>query len=144
LADYREQHQAIREAGASLVAVSVDAPEKSEAVRRQLRLPFPILSDRERRVVQEWDIYNPNEKGGIAKPAVFILAPDRSVRFVSVDGVSARVPAAEIVKMLQGQKDTMPTRRKHLIPNLATFLRAIRNALHLGARQPRAHEQQSP
>jgi hypothetical protein len=57
----------------------VDAPEKSEAVRQQLRLPFPILSDRERRVVQEWDIYNPKEKGGIARPAVFILAPDRTV-----------------------------------------------------------------
>jgi peroxiredoxin len=138
LAEYREHYRAIRAAGASLVAVSVDAPEKSEAVRRQLRLAFPILCDSERHVVQEWDIYNPHEKGGIAKPAVFILAPDRTVRFVSVDGVSARVPAADVVGMLQEQKDTMPIRRKCLIPSLATFFRAISNALHLGARQSRA------
>jgi peroxiredoxin len=136
LAEYREHYQAIRAAGASLVAVSVDAPEKSEAVRQQVQLPFPILSDSERRLVQEWGIYNPNEKGGIAKPAVFILAPDRTVRFVSVDGVSARVPAADVVAMLQEQKDPMPTRRKHLIPGPATFVRAIRNALRFGARQP--------
>lgn len=138
MAEYRDHHQAIRDAGASLVAVSVDAPEKSEAVRRQLQLPFPILSDSQRRVVQEWDIYNPNEKGGIARPAVFILAPDRTVRFVSVDGVSARVPAADIVGMLQERKGTTPTRRKHLIPSPATFFRAIRNALRFGARQPNA------
>ena len=138
MAEYREQYQAISAAGASLVAVSVDAPEKSEAVRQQLQLPFPILSDSERRIVQEWGIYNPNEKGGIAKPAVFILAPDRTVRFVSVDGVSARVPAADVVGMLQEQKDTMPTGRKRLIPGPATFFRAIRNGLRLGFRQPRA------
>ena len=138
MAEYRDHYQAIRDPGASLVAVSVDAPEKSEAVRQQLQLPFPILSDSERRIVQEWGTYNPNEKGGIAKPAVFILAPDRTVRFVSVDGVSARVPAADVVGMLQEQKDTMPTRRKWLIPSPATFFRAISNALRLGARQPRA------
>ena len=122
-----------------MVAVSVDAPEKSEAVRQQLQLPFPILSDSERRIVQEWGIYNPNEKGGIAKPAVFILAPDRTVRFVSVDGVSARVPAADIVGMLQGRNDKTSTRRKHLIPSPATFVRAIRNALRFGARQSISH-----
>ena len=138
MAEYRKHYKAIHAAGASLVAVSVDAPEKSEAVRQQLRLPFSILSDRERRVVQEWDIYNPKEKGGIARPAVFILAPDRTVRFVSVDGVSARVPAADIVGMLREDTDTMPTRRKLLIPTLSTFFRAARNALRFGARQPKA------
>jgi len=82
--------------------------------------------------------YNPKEKGGIARPAVFILAPDRTVRFVSVDGVSARVPAADIVAMLREHTDTMPTRRKRLSPTLSTFFCAARNALRFGARQPKA------
>jgi peroxiredoxin len=138
LAEYREHYQAIRAAGASLVAVSVDAPEKSEAVRQQLRLPFAILSDVGRRVVQEWGIYNPREKGGIAKPAVFVLALDRAVRFVSVDEVSARVRAEDIVGMLEEHKDTTPIRRQRLIPGPATFFRAARNALHFGIRQPKA------
>ena len=139
MAEYRDRHQAIRDAGATLAAVSVDAPEKSEAVRRQLHLAFPILSDGERRVVQEWDIYNPREKGGIAKPAVFILAPDCTVRFVSVDGVSARVPAADIVGILQERRDKTSTGRKHQIPSPATFVRAIRNALRFGVRQSTSH-----
>jgi peroxiredoxin len=138
LAEYREHYEAIGAAGASLVAVSVDAAEKSEAVRRQLRLPFPILSDIGRRVIQEWGIYNSREKGGIAKPAVFILASDRTVRFVSVDEVSARVPAADIVRMLQEHDDTKSASRKRLIPSPATFFRAIRNSLRLGVRQPRS------
>jgi peroxiredoxin len=138
LAEYREQYKAIRATGAGLVGVSVDAPEKSEAVRQQLQLPFPILSDSERRVVREWGIYNPKEKGGIAKPAVFILGPDRTVRFVSVDEVSARVPSADIVSMLRERKDTIHGGRKRLIPSPAMFFGAIRNALRFGVRQPTA------
>jgi peroxiredoxin len=137
LAEYRDHYDAIRAAGANLVAVSVDSPEKSEAVRKQLQLPFVILSDMERRIVQEWGIYNSKEKGGIAKPAVFILAPDQTVRFVSVDGISARVPAADIVAMLQEAKGAMSAGRKRLIPSPATIFRAIRNALRFGARQSR-------
>ena len=77
MADYREHYLEIRSAGASLVAVSVDAPDKSEALRGHLALPFPILCDTERRVVRDWGIYNSREKGGIAQPAVFIMTPAR-------------------------------------------------------------------
>jgi peroxiredoxin len=140
LADYRDHYEAMRIAGANLAAVSVDAPEKSEAVRRELRLPFPILSDAERRVVQEWDIYNPHEKGGIARPAVFILAPDRIVRFVSVDEIVSRVPAAEILRRLRAPADTTPAIRKRLIPGPIEFFRATGNAIRLGMRQSKSRE----
>lgn len=115
------------------MAVSVDAPEKSEVVRRDLRLPFPILSDTQRRVVREWDIYNPQEKGGIAKPAVFILGPDRTVRFLSVDEVASRVPASEILQRLSQQAANIG--RKTLVPGPATFFRAVRNAVRMGVIQ---------
>ena len=65
--DYREHYQEIRAADAGIVAVSVDTREKSEVLRLELDLPFPILCDTERRVVKDWDIYNAREKGGIAK-----------------------------------------------------------------------------
>jgi peroxiredoxin len=135
LAEYAELYPDLRAAGANMVAVSVDAPEKSESVRRDLRLPFPILSDSQRRVVQEWGIYNPDEKGGIAKPAVFILAPGRMVRFVSVDQVASRVPAAEILRRLTEQGPGSGADRKTRIPGPVTFFRAIRNAIQMGAVQ---------
>jgi peroxiredoxin len=128
LAEYREHYQRIRAAGASLVAVSVDAPEKSEAVRQELHLPFPILCDTERRVVQDWDVYNAGEKGGIAKPAVFVVKGDRTVRFGAVDSVSTRVPPSEIARLLETPEPLEP-RRKLYIPRLVEWFRAIRNSL---------------
>jgi peroxiredoxin len=129
LADYREHYPEIRSAGASVVAVSVDAPDKSEALRVQLSLSFPILCDTERRVVKDWGIYNAEEKGGIAKPAVFIIDPGRRVRYAAVDAVVRRVPAAEIVSVLQNAAEGQPVRRKAYFPLFSDWKRAIRNIM---------------
>jgi peroxiredoxin len=129
LADYRDHYHEIRASGASLVAVSVDPPEASEAMRSELRLLFPILCDTARRMIQEWDIYNPRERGGIARPAVFIINSDRTVRYASVDGISNRTPAAEILGLLPATAETSAARRKHYIPTPADFFRGIRNAI---------------
>ena len=126
MADYREHYLEIRSAGASVVAVSVDAPDESEALRVHLSLPFPILCDTERRVVKDWDIYNSGEKGGIAKPAVFIIDPSQVVRFASVDAVVRRVPAAEIVSLLQNAAEEQPVRRRVLVPLLSEWKSEIR------------------
>jgi peroxiredoxin len=129
LADYREHYLQIRSAGASVVAVSVDAPGESEALRVHLSLPFPILCDTERRVVKDWDIYNSRERGGIAKPAVFIIDPGQVVRYAAVDTVVKRVPAAEIVSLLQNAAKTQPVRRKLYFPLFSDWMSAIRNSI---------------
>jgi peroxiredoxin len=129
LADYREHYLEIRAAAASVVAVSVDAPEASEALRAHLSLPFPILCDTDRCVVRHWDIYNPREKGGIAKPAVFIIDQDRVVRYAAVDTVMKRVAAAQIVWLLQAAAEALPVRRRVLVPRLSNLLSAIRNSI---------------
>ncbi len=127
MADYREHYPEIRAAGASLVAVSVDSCESSEALRNQLSLPFPILCDTGRRVVKDWDIYNSRERGGIAKPAVFVIDRNQVVRYASVDSVSTRVPSIEIVHSLQSPANARPMRRRVHIPTLSEWISAIRN-----------------
>lgn len=117
-----------------MVAISVDPPEKSEAVRSQLGLPFVILCDTERHVVQEWDVYNAAEKGGIAKPAVFIVGSNRRVQFRSVDFVVTRLPASEIVRLLKIVGELTRARRRRYIPTPGDFLRAIRSAMRFGVR----------
>lgn len=137
MADYRDQEPAIRAAGAKLAALSVDSPEKSQAVRDEFRLNFPILCDTHRRVVRQWGVYNAREKGGIAKPAVFILDPGRVVRYVSVDEVASRIPASQIVRLLSAHNGGVPApERRRLIPGPRNFFRAVRNSLHFGVRQP--------
>jgi len=110
-----------------MAAVSVDAPEKSEALRLRLSLPFPILCDTEHRVVQEWGVYNERERGGIAKPAVFIIDSNRAIRYAAVDTVATRVPAAEIVSVLQKDAEAQPIRRRVHIPRLSELITAFRN-----------------
>jgi peroxiredoxin len=129
LAGYREHHQEIRSAGASVVAVSADATDKSEALRVDLSFPFRILCDTERRIVRDWGIYNAGEKGGIAKPAVFIIDPSHVVRYAAVDGVVRRVPAAEIVSLLQNVDVKQPLRRKIHVPLFSELKSAIRNLI---------------
>ncbi len=129
MADYREHYPAIRSAGASLVAVSVDAPEKSEALRVHLSLPFPILCDTERRVVRDWGIYNSRERDGIAKPAVFIIDPTRVVRYAATDAVVTRVPAAEVISLLQNADKAQPIRRRVHVPLFSHWVAAIRNSI---------------
>lgn len=92
-------------------------------------LPFPILCDTERRLVREWDVYNPREKGGIAKPAAFVIEPDRKVRFAAIDSVTTRVPVSEMLKVLQSVRDGRQVRRKAHIPHLADWFRGIANYL---------------
>jgi peroxiredoxin len=129
LADYREHYPEIRSAGATVAAVSVDAPGKSEALRGDLSLPFPILCDTEHRVVRDWGIYNAEEKGGIAKPAVFIIDPSQVVRYAAVDSVVRRVPATEIVTLLQNTTERQPVRRSVHVPQFSAWRRAIRNII---------------
>lgn len=137
MAEYREHYSAIRGAGAELAAISVDGPEKSQAVRDQLGLPFSILCDTERAVVRQWGVYNAREKGGIAKPAVFIVDPGRIVRYISVDEVASRVPASEIVAVLRAKGPISPSQRRTLIPRPGNFFSATRNSIRFGVRQPK-------
>jgi peroxiredoxin len=139
LADYREHYDEIRAASAALAGISVDPPEASEALRRQLCLPFTILCDTERRIVQDWDVYNRCEKGGIAKPAVFIIGSNLTVHYVSLDTVSMRVPASEILRILRSTGPVSPAHRRLYIPTPAEFLRGIRNLLRFGLPSRRQH-----
>jgi peroxiredoxin len=105
----------------------VDAPGKSEALRVDLSLPFPILCDTERRIVRDWGIFNSQERGGIAKPAVFIIDPSRVIRYAAVDTLVRRVPAAEIVSFLQNADKARPIRRRTYVPLFSEWMNAIRN-----------------
>jgi hypothetical protein len=74
-------------------------------LRSQYVAQFPILCDTERRAARDWGIYNSREKGGIAKPAVFIIDRSHVVRYASVDSVVRCVPAAEIVFLLRNASE---------------------------------------
>lgn len=136
MAEYEQHGAEIRSAGADLVALSVDAAARSEAVRRQLGLSFPILCDTRREVVRAWDLYNPKEQGGIAVPAVFVIGPGRRVLHRSIDSTRKRVSTEGVLGLLRGAAAGGAAERVPVHPGLGHFARAVANALRRGLRTP--------
>jgi peroxiredoxin len=136
LAEYEQHGPEIRAAGADLIALSVDAAARSEAVRRQLGLSFPILCDTRREVVRAWDLYNPEEQGGIAVPAVFVIGPGRRVLHRSIDSTRKRVSTEGVLGFLRGGAAEGALERAPVHAGLGNFARAIGNALRRGLRTP--------
>ena len=116
--------------------MSVDSPARSAAVRADLGLRFPILSDAARSVVRAWDLYNPKEMGGIAVPAVFVLEPDRRIRYRSIDTTRARVQTDGVLGLLRGDTGAASMLRVNVRVGFGDFARAIANALRRGLRTP--------
>jgi peroxiredoxin len=136
LAEYQRRLDDIRAAGADVAALSVDSPARSEALRAQLGLAFPILCDTARTVVRAWDLYNRKEMRGIAIPAVFVIGPDRRVRYRSIDRTAARVDTAGVLAFLRGAATAAAPSRRAIVPGLREIARVIANVIRRGSATP--------
>ena len=72
-------YQKIKAAGADVIGISVDKPEKGKELGDKLRIPFPILSDIDHKVIDAYELYN--AEGKISKPATFVLDSKGIVRW---------------------------------------------------------------
>ena len=133
MTEYGKHYAAIRAAGADVVALSVDEPARSQAVREQLGLAFPILSDPSRATVRAWDLYNPKEFGGIAIPSVFVIGTDMRVRYRSIDDTAKRVATDGVLRFLRGEP--APSEPASVKVRFGDFVRALGNAIRRGGRQ---------
>jgi peroxiredoxin len=136
LAEYQRDEAAIRATGTSIAAVSVDSPQRSEGLRSELGLSFPILCDTSRSVVQAWELYNPREMGGIAIPAVFVIGPDLRVRYRSIDRTRERVHTDGVLRFLRGDAQRQSIERAPIRAGIREFARAFANAIRRGLRTP--------
>ena len=126
MAGYRDHFAEIEAADAGLVAISVDKPEESQAFKRSLHLPFPLLCDVEREVVSEWGLLNTGEHGGIAYPATWVIDQTRTVRYRSLDQTMSRVDRGSLLAFLRGEEDATPEpKRSLLLPDLGVPWRSM-------------------
>jgi peroxiredoxin len=133
LADYAKVYPEFRAAGAEVVAISVDPPDRSAGLRKDLAIPFALLSDSKRATIIEWGVLNPNEKGGIAIPATFLIDRERKVRFASVEDMMMRVePGAmlDFVRTMPSGDAALPRARG--VNPVAMFVRATANGFRYG------------
>jgi len=140
LADYSDHLEGFRAAGAELAAISVDDAARTEPVRRELGIKFPLLCDTGRVAVKAYGLLNTRENGGIAFPAAFVIDREWLVRFRALEEVASRVSVEQLLELVRelGSGDAEPRAkpRKHgVFPGLM-FLRAGMNALRHGVRVP--------
>jgi peroxiredoxin len=133
LADYAKAYKDFRAAGVEVVAISVDPPERSAGLRKDLGLPFELLSDRNRATIIEWGVLNAKEKGGIAIPATFLIDRERKVRFAKVEDMMMRVEPRDMLEFVRAMKNGEAKAPRARGVNPATmFLRAMANGFRYG------------
>jgi len=139
LADYSGHLEDFRAAGAGLVAISTDDAVRTEPIRQELGLKFPLLCDTRREVIKAYGLLNSGEKGGIAFPASFVIDRERVVRFRALEAVASRVSVEQLLKFVRelgrGADPQTKPRNSGVFPGLM-FLRATMNALRHGVRSP--------
>ncbi len=139
MADYSEHLEDFRLAGAELAAISVDDAARTEPVRQELGIKFPLLCDTRREVVKAYGLLNSGEKGGIAFPASFVIDRERVVKFRALEDVASRVSVDQLLGMVRelgsGAEPQTKPRNRGVFPGLM-FLRATMNALRHGVTSP--------
>ena len=69
-------------AGAEILAITVDPPEKNLKLAKKLSIKFPVLADIGHKVIDTYDILDPG--GKISRAAVFIIDKKGIVHWVYV------------------------------------------------------------
>ena len=83
LCTFRDRMAQLEKANAEVLAISVDSPWCLKKFKEENRLGFTLLSDYNREVIKLYNVYHEEIKGlkMLAKRAVFIIAPDGTIKY---------------------------------------------------------------
>lgn len=87
----------IKQAGAELIAISVDDQSYAWSMGQTTGAKFNILSDSEKKTIISYGILNSTEHGGIAHPSVFIVDKESHIRFLHVGKDPTDRPSDEAI-----------------------------------------------
>lgn len=81
-----------------MVAISVDPPAKSVALRKRLGLTFPLYSDQHGAAARAWNVFDPDTE--IALAATFVVAPGGQIIYRYLGTSKSDRPSVD--QILQG------------------------------------------
>jgi peroxiredoxin len=111
LAGLRDAWPELRERNASVAAISVDPAPESKLLRASLRLPFPLLSDADARVIAQWGVLMSRDQ--LAVPAVFVVEEGGTIVWRHVgETVPDRPTAQAVIEAIDGIAG-LPSRGDH-------------------------------
>ncbi len=100
LADLADKYSLVSGEDAEVIAISTDGIDGVKDLAVDLRLPFPVISDPDARIIRLYDVYDDATK--TACPTVFIVDMQGVVRFrKTIEGLDDLVPAVDIVNRLK-------------------------------------------
>ena len=97
LTSLAEDYDKIKQAGADLVAISVDKPEFAWSMSQTTGAKFQLLSDTDHKVIEAYGVFNANEHDGIAFPSTFILDKRGTIRYMYVGKVPTDRPPDDAI-----------------------------------------------
>ena len=86
-----------------MAGISTDPLYSTALLQAEMFIPFDLLSDLDRRMLQEWDLLNTKERDGIAVPAVFAIGTGRTVLARSVDTMMHQIHPLEFLKTAESE-----------------------------------------
>ncbi|MCC7106138.1 MAG: redoxin domain-containing protein [Chloroflexi bacterium] len=94
MSEFRDAAPQIRAYGAELFGISVESDRAHRAFAESEGIDFPLLSDFNREAVVAYGVQHAEWRGmrGMSKRAVFVLAPDGSIRYKWVTDDPSRAP----------------------------------------------------
>ena len=98
----QEDYPRFEEANAEILAISVEEATIGRHATELLEIQYPILSDVEHRVVDQYGVYN-LLGDSLATPSVFLIDVEGTIRWVYVGQSSTDRPGNEmILEQLRG------------------------------------------
>jgi alkyl hydroperoxide reductase subunit AhpC len=138
LGELKQRIDTFNELGISIAAISTDSTKQSRAVAREMNLPFDLLSDGDKSVINMYNLLNPFEHGGIAKPALFLVLTSGKITYRSIDGTARRADISELLDYLKTNgtdiksKESSGVKKKWIIPTPKVSWQIARNMVLRG------------
>ena len=138
MAEIKKNIDSFKEFNISIAAISTDSIKQSQAVAREMELPFDLLCDVDKTVINKYNLLNPFEHGGIAKPAIFLILPSGKIGYRSIDGTARRVDITGLLEFLKKHakdkdyKAPASAKKKWIIPSPKETWQLTRNMVLRG------------
>jgi peroxiredoxin len=101
LGELQEFYSDFKEAGAEVIAISVDRKEDAEQAVKSLGLEFPVLYDTDAAVTKSWAIYN-LLGDGLAAPSTFVFDATGTLRAFRIGrDAGDRPSASEVLEVIK-------------------------------------------
>lgn len=90
--------------GIQIVAISVDPPEESLELAKKKKIPFPLLSDPQMRVISAYGVAEAEAE--LAVPSVFLVSQKGVILWQHIgESISNRPTSKKLLEVIQSSSD---------------------------------------